>query len=646
MKINADYKESLSQEDCKRIANAYQSGRSRAAIAREFGCDIQTIGEVLKHLNTGKRFSKYGNFSAKECKKVVRMYEGGDNLADIAALYNCSCAPIRKILHKHGVVIRASGDPVFSPDEAKRIVELYHGGQTQKQIAKNYNTSAETVRKILAGAGVEVRPGGHFTIPPELYTEIKSVYECGATISDITTMLGCNRETVREILRRTGAKKCSVSVTLADRERLNEMFSDDVRKSGFLGEVTIPKVRDAHSGFRLTEEDRKKIIDLYKSGLTSKKIAEIIGCVEGTVYNTLHKRGVTMRFSSPAKLSEETYRQIATLYEAGQSSQEIADVFGCSANRILQVLHDLGIKPRRSSTPKKLGSTIRKKVDLDEAERVRDQKASRTKFSKRDSDRIAGMYKRGLTYAEIAAELNHSQYSIKALICKLNVQPYRQKADDYSEEDRRQMVELYERGVTQDEIAANYECRREIVNRVLQSNGIKIRQAETIDRFAPRDRRRMAILHKNGRSELEIAEEFKCDTGTVAAIIRIVSRRSMLLDKFTPLDIPPIPKEEQRSRAASIAPLTSGEREKPIKNELAVEKSQVSSSSLITPRDGGSRKSETASARFSIDVFVREFWERENRAVDVLMMPEEQSLPLIGQVNEALKYAYERLTKE
>ena len=501
------------------------------------------------------------NFSPKDYEEIGRQYTAGRTLADIADLYGCSNGPIRAALKKQGIRIRKPYESrAHPPEKIGRIVGLYREGKQLKQIAKILEIPKHTVRSTLIAEGLEIRSGRNYKIRPIDYPEIKSAYAQGATIQDIAASVGCTRSTIRSILRKNVPK-------------------NQVAGSPSLLQV-VPKKKKSSKQIGLTEDDQKRMVELYESGQTSQKIADAFGCSPSNVFNILRKFDVKKRFTSPVKLSEENYQQIAAFYREGRTSQDIADMFGCSAGRVLQVLHEQGVKTR-SPVSGKSSKPSRKTPEPSANEPIRSH------LTQQDHDRVAKMYAIGLTSSEIAAEFVCHQRLIETIIRKLGVQPRHQGIDDYSLEDQQHMVRLYEGGMAQDEIAAHFDCGRQTVNLVLRDKEVTFRPMEPLDRFAPRDRQRMVIMHENGHLDTEIAEEFKCDTETVATAIRIAVIRS------------------QQEKTAPVTKESCGPPEQsPAYKEL-----------------------------------MRRFWQEDNRAVDMILLPEDTRTLVLDRVSDALRYA-------
>jgi transposase len=96
---------------------------------------------------------------------------------------------------------------------------------------------------------------------------------------------------------------------------------------------------------------------LYDRGLSCAQIAEIDGRSEGTIYNRLTSRGVSLRSRSEAnkKFSDGA---AMTLYNLGLSCAQIGCVFGVHRTTVLKRLQACSLPCSRSPTPTGTGTGV------------------------------------------------------------------------------------------------------------------------------------------------------------------------------------------------------------------------------------------------------------------------------------------------
>lgn len=103
------------------------------------------------------------NFSDEQIRKMVRMYEEGKSIFNLANLYNVSCTTIQRRLGKR-VKFRRSGwkNPLrieFPEEKVREIIELYISNLklSCKDIGKKFGISRSTVHRILVQNGVDIK---------------------------------------------------------------------------------------------------------------------------------------------------------------------------------------------------------------------------------------------------------------------------------------------------------------------------------------------------------------------------------------------------------------------------------------------------------------------------------------------------------
>ena len=92
--------------------------------------------------------------------------------------------------------------------------------------------------------------------------------------------------------------------------------------------------------FNFSDVDKKKIVDMYKSGISVVKIAEKYGCSRTPITRVLHDFGIEL--DTPLrKVPKEDHKKIVDMYNSGMSQQEIANVYECSEHVIWIIMKNL-----------------------------------------------------------------------------------------------------------------------------------------------------------------------------------------------------------------------------------------------------------------------------------------------------------------
>jgi hypothetical protein len=105
-------------------------------------------------------------------QQLIADYIAGDPTTVLMERYALGKGTVLGLLRRAGVQLRNQG---LSPNDLPRAIALYESGLSFKDVADNFACDAETVRKSLRAAGVEIRapwerprPAGHQQSSPSL----------------------------------------------------------------------------------------------------------------------------------------------------------------------------------------------------------------------------------------------------------------------------------------------------------------------------------------------------------------------------------------------------------------------------------------------------------------------------------------------
>lgn len=148
------------------------------------------------------------------------------------------------------------------------------------------------------------------------------------------------------------------------------------------------------SVMQMLRNDIQKLTELYQSGLSTNKIAEIYGCNSGLVYSVLKENKVLVKkkqkFEGDISDFEESIKK---MYENGNGSHVIGKKLGISKPAVLRVLQ-------------KHFDTSRNR-DTDPNNLLKDKK-----------DKVVEMYELGMSGNKIAKELGHTGPEVCKLLKK------------------------------------------------------------------------------------------------------------------------------------------------------------------------------------------------------------------------------------
>ena len=93
----------------------------------------------------------------------------------------------------------------FLPQDLGAIAKAYQDGETAEEIGKRCGTSRDTIFRLLRAHGVPVRKGGHPRAPVEP-DEIARMYRRGYTLTELSRIFNCDRNTITRRLVEAGAR--------------------------------------------------------------------------------------------------------------------------------------------------------------------------------------------------------------------------------------------------------------------------------------------------------------------------------------------------------------------------------------------------------------------------------------------------------
>ena len=92
--------------------------------------------------------------------ELVAAYEAGATVESLAAEHGCSVTTVRDVLAAEGVELRARGPRSPLDGREAEVATAYEGGATVRDLAERFGANQRTIRKVLAGEGVVMRPPG------------------------------------------------------------------------------------------------------------------------------------------------------------------------------------------------------------------------------------------------------------------------------------------------------------------------------------------------------------------------------------------------------------------------------------------------------------------------------------------------------
>lgn len=388
-----------------------------------------------------------------------------------------------------------------------RIVELYTQGKTKSEISKILGTTEQIViQKLKKLENIEIIDAEHIKntsrtiVTDDLIEKMIELYKEGNTAEQIGKIFGCSELTVSRRLKK-----------LENWQDIKEEHTQNYNKTNQgTGKRTI-----------ITEETLAKIVELYKQGLSAKKIGEIVNCGETTVARCISKQSNKAELEIEHKanstirtITKEEEKNIAELYKQGKSLGEISKITNLGPERVL--------------------SNLKKQDNWEEIEKEHTKNKKLTVIRQELVDKMVELYKQGKSINEIANILGCGESSVsrhitkqenKDELIKSNKENSPQKeikeATIITPDRLNQIIELFKNGKSFKEISLEIGCNQTTVARKLRKlENWKELEKENI-KNSPRTIittdtvEKMVELFKQGKSANAIANILHCNPTTV-----------------------------------------------------------------------------------------------------------------------------------
>ena len=104
---------------------------------------------------------------------------------------------------------------------------------------------------------------------------------------------------------------------------------------------------------RYTDAQRAAVIELRRAGHKAEAIAVTLGIPASTVYSMCRAAGLKSNLGRPPACNRHDHEKIAELRKKGLSTRKIAEQVGCSHSTVGNVLRSMGLgKVRKPSAAK------------------------------------------------------------------------------------------------------------------------------------------------------------------------------------------------------------------------------------------------------------------------------------------------------
>jgi Uncharacterised protein family UPF0547. len=281
-------------------------------------------------------------FTEEQLADFAQMYRNGESTIAIANKYSRGVTSVGKALRRMGMKMRtkleAHGDN-YSEEQLSVYAKRYENGETFQQIADSVGVNKRTLWQVLKSRGVVARAGACRIIGSSEKENVKSecvrMLNAGNSHPQISKALGISETTVGEIKKKLGVRLPSQAETLLKKDRAvidainNGLSSEEVLSVFGYGSEGVRKAKkrlgidDPNDKRKLLAQETREMATMYESGMSTMEIARRLDKDPGSTYTRLRKFGVAMR-----NRGEATSMAMNRYSEAGSSSCKMTAVTG------------------------------------------------------------------------------------------------------------------------------------------------------------------------------------------------------------------------------------------------------------------------------------------------------------------------------
>lgn len=201
----------LSDEQISRILDEYRQGDTAKVLAERYGgCSLATIYNVLERHGVRRRSMTEAKrrLSPEQERAMLDAYRADEPMSEILQRFGCTQSAFYQVRNRYGVPAREREwrSRLFSPDQERAIAAEYQGGSSLSDLARQYGTHLETIRKLLRRRGVQRRPRGNSArqFSPEEVAAFSERWAAGESQHTIGKSIGLTQVQVSRLLRDIG----------------------------------------------------------------------------------------------------------------------------------------------------------------------------------------------------------------------------------------------------------------------------------------------------------------------------------------------------------------------------------------------------------------------------------------------------------
>ena len=185
------------------IKELYLSGFSSNKIATLYKVDKASIVKILKQLDVKIRSNKL-SINHQEFLELVKDYNSGYSLKELAKRYDCSAPGLKEYLIKKGVDIRNKYSILNDDALQESLINDYLNNTLKlSEIQAKYHCSYNTFTKILSLHGIDKKgKGTHFKLTEKQCLEAIKMFNDGKSVKFIAEYFEVNKSTIYSLFKR------------------------------------------------------------------------------------------------------------------------------------------------------------------------------------------------------------------------------------------------------------------------------------------------------------------------------------------------------------------------------------------------------------------------------------------------------------
>lgn len=198
------------ESDEQRIIDCYNSGMSAMTISKQDWCNVShvTVQNILKR--NGVDIKSISEILLQKRKEIpvdeIRDYYHNSNIAKTASHFGVPAYRVREVVETHNHSISCKNSYYQYEEESKEWNKMYQQGMRTTEIAKEYNVSPFTVRRVIDKLPREHLKGSQKCNHPIDFTGIEQHYKDGVSIDKLAEYYDCNKSTIYDKLTSLGLR--------------------------------------------------------------------------------------------------------------------------------------------------------------------------------------------------------------------------------------------------------------------------------------------------------------------------------------------------------------------------------------------------------------------------------------------------------